>query len=150
MKRIAFRANRFESVYVVVENSQPEPCKIGTGVDPLMRLSMLQVGNPRPLAIGWVAWLKGWESGRKVEARAHALLAAKSLRGEWFSVDVNAACDAIRQAAAEAGLRCFTQRQLEVIRQEADAFARSYRGPYKAEAVANFIDALATKLTPVV
>lgn len=63
--------------------------KIGISRDAHHRRINLQIGNPYPikLVIDWDVALDGYDA-REVEAELHRRLAAKRVRGEWFSATV--------------------------------------------------------------
>ena len=58
------------------------PIKIGTAVDPIVRLRTLQTGTPEPLTL--LAVVPG---GRTREAEVHRALAHHRRSGEWFEPD---------------------------------------------------------------
>lgn len=67
-------------VYFVVEYSDAiDAVKIGYAVDPLIRASQLQTGNPRPLQLAQV--LYGTPTS---EGGYHELWKRNRVRGEWF------------------------------------------------------------------
>lgn len=76
------------------------PIKIGYGSDPIARLRLLQVGNPRELTmLGW------FEAPVEVERNLHRRLAAYQIRGEWFEncpevIDALARCLEIYETPA--------------------------------------------------
>lgn len=78
------------AVYCIAEIISSNPLrfdhfKIGVSSNLRSRLSSLQTGNPRPLAVIIADWFRGVGDARLVERRAHEYLAAESAVGEWFS-----------------------------------------------------------------
>lgn len=58
--------------------------KIGVASNPCKRLSSLQTGNPRRLALIIVDWYRSRLDASIVERRAHEYLIKHGCRGEWF------------------------------------------------------------------
>jgi len=86
------------NVYVIAE-SPNGPCKVGFAADVRGRLSGLQNGNPRPLAI---FHQERCEMYRTAERVAHSRLWARRMCGEWFDVPVSEAISAVRYGIEKA------------------------------------------------
>jgi hypothetical protein len=84
------------SLYVIGSDTGPQ--KIGVSANVARRLAVLQTHSPHALTAHHQA--QPASDARLVERVAHALLAAKRLRGEWFDVSVEDAIAAIDQAIA--------------------------------------------------
>lgn len=80
----------------VIGPAREGPVKIGHAVDPLKRLSGLQVGNHLELKL-WSAWASDKLSKRQVEKRVHVVLRYARIRGEWFNVTVEEAEEVLRK-----------------------------------------------------
>lgn len=66
-------------LYAIQQGDIDGPVKLGTALDPAMRLEALQTGNATDLHLLGVRW-----GGREQEARLHFEYRATHLRGEWF------------------------------------------------------------------
>ncbi len=91
---IEYLQERF--VYVVGEDDAEGPHKIGVcnrppGTRDSRILSDLQRGNPRKLTMHIAVDALTRERAATAEKRAHEMLAARHIRGEWFAVDRGAA-----------------------------------------------------------
>lgn len=87
------------AIYVLKAKSGP--IKIGKANNVRQRISSMQVGSPDALDIIFSAETSG-DAG-EVELRAHAILAAGHVQGEWFNVTPDVAISAVIRAAREAG-----------------------------------------------
>jgi hypothetical protein len=74
--------------------------KVGIARNLADRLAALQTGAPEDLAV-YAAYAVPADLGRKVEARAHALLADCRAKGEWFRVSGDTAAQAAVEAIRE-------------------------------------------------
>lgn len=88
--------DRRQSVYVMSAGARH--VKIGIATDPYRRVREVQTGNPQGVRI-----IKAWPShlARRVERKAHKMLAKYRTKAEWFEVPVKVAVmvvDAIVQA----------------------------------------------------
>ncbi|MGW7433309.1 GIY-YIG nuclease family protein [Streptomyces sp. NPDC054861] len=83
-------------VYVIGEQGSPI-VKIGTTNDLSLRLTALQTGNPKPIALLW-----SHKGDRELEGHLHATFAAHRMRGEWFDLGVHGDPAAAVQKAVEA------------------------------------------------
>lgn len=79
-----------QSVYAISDGLNA--VKIGVAAEPLKRLAELQTAHARALRL--IATFET-EEAMGVERRAHAILGAKRLRGEWFAVTDDEATAAI-------------------------------------------------------
>lgn len=79
-------------------SEEGNPVKVGVSENPLVRISQVQNGHPFKLHI-----IKAWQHdlAHHVEQRAHKLLKAYRLRGEWFTVDFETAIVAVELAIIE-------------------------------------------------
>jgi hypothetical protein len=92
---------KMASVYVIKTN---DGVKIGRSARVFLRLCELRArtkGNP--LSLSFAARCSSTAVTIAIEARAHEILAASRINGEWFSVSVNEAVAAVMQAAKEFG-----------------------------------------------
>jgi site-specific recombinase XerD len=80
-------------IYVVCENQESGPTKIGLSNSPSKRMPTLQTGNPRKLKM--VAKFK-CENMTSFERLTHRHFADRHLNGEWFDVAPNEAIEAIK------------------------------------------------------
>lgn len=80
-------------IYVVCENQESGPTKIGLSNSPSKRMPTLQTGNPRKLKM--VAKFK-CENMTSFERLMHRHFAEHHLNGEWFDVSPNEAVEAVR------------------------------------------------------
>lgn len=87
-----------EGGFVYIVENDLGACKVGISRDPLARLASLQTGSAHRLRLAHVAATRC--TGFEIEQRAHQLLAARSLSGEWFDCGPAAARHAV-QASAE-------------------------------------------------
>ncbi len=87
-------------VYVVQDG---EFCKVGMAQSVDKRLSDLALANPRPLAVAAKFRFEDRQMAQEVEGFAHRELLDHNVRGEWYSVEPEKACDAIRVACAQIG-----------------------------------------------
>lgn len=76
--------------------------KVGISNSPKFRRTALAPESPG-LALVYSAY-PGDKNAPKLERRAHELLSAHRIRGEWFNVGEKDAIDAIAKAAAELGM----------------------------------------------
>jgi len=84
-------------VYVI--SSAYGPVKVGISDDPDKRIRALATASPFKLTLSFVAEAKWYPNqAADVERAVHAQLAAHALQGEWFSVPVDAAIDAVKSA----------------------------------------------------
>ena len=80
-------------IYVVCENQESGPTKIGLSNSPSKRMPTLQTGNPRKLKM--VAKFK-CENMTSFERLMHRHFADRHLNGEWFDVAPNEAIEAVK------------------------------------------------------
>jgi site-specific recombinase XerD len=80
-------------VYVICENQESGPTKIGLSNSPSKRMPALQTGNPRKLKM--VAKFK-CENMTSFERLMHRHFAKRHLNGEWFDVAPNEAVEAVK------------------------------------------------------
>lgn len=107
MKRIKLTAEQRIKccwVYVIQDG---EFCKIGNANNVDKRFSDISVSNPRPLTIASRFRFTDKGMAQAIETRTHRRLVDKNIRGEWYLVDPDAACDAIRLSCADVGLFFF-------------------------------------------
>ena len=83
------------SLYVIAE-SPSGPVKIGISRTPLARVSTLQTGNPRPLAL-MHRWVLDNATALAWEKRIHLDLAEWKLEGEWFAIHPRIAGDFVQR-----------------------------------------------------
>lgn len=83
----AAEVGRRQSVYVMSAGSKH--VKIGIAADPYKRVKAVQNGNGQGVRL-----VKSWPShlARRVEQRAHKMLAKYRTKGEWFEVPAKVAC----------------------------------------------------------
>jgi hypothetical protein len=86
--------------YVYVIGPEVGPQKIGIATKPALRLHDIQNGNPAHLSIA-LQMDPEERSAIEVERRAHLILDASRLRGEWFDVTRERAVEAVHTALAE-------------------------------------------------
>ena len=84
--------------YVYVMAMKDGPIKIGISIDPTRRLDQV-----RAQTVGEIGLVAQWRHGSShaVEQAAHKILADRRAYGEWFSVDVYTAFDAVAEIAAK-------------------------------------------------
>jgi hypothetical protein len=83
-------------VYVIVAGD--DAVKVGLARDTLNRLKALQTGHYKKLFIAHQVGFPTVDEAYVIERRAHRLLRAKRIEGEWFSVSAHEAMLAIGQA----------------------------------------------------
>lgn len=84
--------------FVYVISAGPDRHKIGMAANPAQRVRDLQTGVPDTLELIHFVEVS---SPRRVEARAHRMLADHRVRGEWFGVTAEVAIGAVSAVAAE-------------------------------------------------
>lgn len=86
-------------IYFITTKTDPALCKIGVSVDPISRLSTLQVGSPVRLELRAVL-----DGGQREEQQLHAKYDADRAHGEWFHLsaqleaEIRAGLTAVPQA----------------------------------------------------
>lgn len=88
--------NKASFVYVV--GAEDGPKKIGYSANPKQRIQILQIASPIRLTTGYMGRCDTTHA-RAIEAKAHSILAGRRLSGEWFSVSLSDAVEAVIQAA---------------------------------------------------
>ena len=107
-RRSPIRRDRVEdssaphSVYIIAESSTG-PLKIGIAANPEGRLADLQVGNPRPLLLVHSFACGSRAKAEQAERNFHRILAAYSIRGEWFDCSIEEAIKQIPFVRAASG-----------------------------------------------
>lgn len=76
--------------FLYVIGCEPGPKKIGIALDPKRRLNSLRGGSPVDIQL-LLSVDTGDRCARDVERAAHAALADKRLRGEWFDISMSEA-----------------------------------------------------------
>ncbi len=87
-------------VYVV---GNGRAVKIGKSCRPETRIGELDTASHTPLVTYYVGATNG--DGGAIERQAHALLAGRRLKGEWFDATAALAIAAVEQAAVDVGLQ---------------------------------------------
>lgn len=82
-------------MYVYVISAGPMAQKIGISAKATVRLTNLQVAHHTDLTLTHMTLV---DDARSVERYAHALLATKRLRGEWFEVSPEEARSTVERA----------------------------------------------------
>jgi len=85
------------SIYVIA--SQTGPIKVGIASHVRRRLSTLNTASSVPLSLAYSAETEADVAA--IEQRAHEILEASRLNGEWFGVSAEEAVAAVLQAAEE-------------------------------------------------
>jgi ribosome-binding protein aMBF1 (putative translation factor) len=88
------------AIYVV--RSEPGPVRISVATRLNARLSILRASSAVPLHVAYAAKTDG--DAFALKRRAHAILAKRPIRGQWFKVSAQDAVAAVLQAAKELGL----------------------------------------------
>ncbi len=86
-------------LYAIAED-RSGPCKIGYAADPHKRLVDLQIGNPRKLSLVWSVETEHYRRAERFAHRRAGLM--HHIRGEWFSVDIVKAKEAVIFGCEEA------------------------------------------------
>lgn len=73
--------------------------KIGVARKPNYRLSDMQTGNSRPLALMYLHETVGRAEAHRIEFSVHEEFNERRIRGEWFSISVEEAEKAIKSAS---------------------------------------------------
>ncbi len=92
-------------MYVYVIGPANGPYKIGFTSNLKKRLGALQNASPLDMIVHHQVQVTDIYAARDVEAAAHAKLASYRLRGEWFSCEVNTACEAVASNASVGSAR---------------------------------------------
>lgn len=98
------------------------PIKIGIASDIYTRFLNLQGAHWDPLWVHYLVWCQGPLVATRIEKEAHTILAKNKIRGEWFDITPQLACDTIHVAAERLSLKLFTHRSM--IERLEDAMAR--------------------------
>lgn len=110
-RRRKYNRDKTGCVYVIAEEGNECPCKIGWALNLYHRRHGLNIGNPRLLVIKGSVLLsrvKGEPEltyrrrGVDLEAAVHVALKARRLRGEWFDVEAEFALGVIENLMSEA------------------------------------------------
>lgn len=88
--------------YLYVIGSEDGPKKIGMSGNPDSRLAALQTASPVRLE-GEFLGSVDLSAARSIEARAHKILSASRMSGEWFDVSLDDAVNAVFAAADDLG-----------------------------------------------
>jgi predicted GIY-YIG superfamily endonuclease len=89
--------------HIYVIQAEGGPAKIGIASNPARRIREMQTGHFARLTVAYSSSPFRSMDAEDVERRVHQILAEKRLCGEWFSVSVEEATDAINRAARELG-----------------------------------------------
>lgn len=89
-----------EACCIYAVGATGHPIKVGIAADVRKRVGQLQVGQPHQLRILVTREVPA-QHARSIELRAHAILAAKRMRGEWFNAALGETRAAIDQAIQE-------------------------------------------------
>jgi hypothetical protein len=95
-----FSKNEYTNIYVII--SDTGIIKVGISDNPEMRRKTLQDGSPFILSVAYQVQISS-VLARKIEARAHAILAGENIRREWFNGSVRVAVAAVDQAISDYG-----------------------------------------------
>lgn len=100
------------AIYVI--GADTGPVKIGYASDIFQRLADIQISHWQTLKVHYAAWTSGRLTAGDVEKEAHAILdkAKLRVRGEWFDVSHQLACDTIHVAARNAGRKLWTYKDM--------------------------------------
>lgn len=89
------------STYVYfIEASEVGRVKIGIADDPKSRLAILQIGSPCALRLAATIECPDRSRAKDIELTLHSLFAPISLRGEWFSADMDTVLSTLQAAVA--------------------------------------------------
>jgi len=105
--------SKYHCVYIIRDKELGSPCKVGMAENPESRLRGIQCDSWRELELGTFFWFVGRLVSERVERRAHELLSDKNLRGEWFTVGVEEAEEAVVLAALDLGAEIIDEDELE-------------------------------------
>ena len=81
--------NRPVYVYVIAHQNDGDthaPVKVGIAKNPIKRVETLQSGNPNKLVVAATFFTPSRDMAFEIEAAFHETMAARRLKGEWFSV----------------------------------------------------------------
>jgi predicted GIY-YIG superfamily endonuclease len=87
--------------YVYVIAAGDEAVKIGVAKNVRLRLKGLQTGHSKKLTIAYEFPFAGRDQAYAIECRAHKLLKARLMEGEWFSVSPEEAKAVVEKAIAD-------------------------------------------------
>lgn len=96
-------------VYVIKQDGDHGPVKIGMARSPQRRLLSLQTGNHRKLTIAHAHPCSDKRVARRIEGTVHDMLNQHAVAGEWYAVSVRVAVEAICAADALHGAQPSSQ-----------------------------------------
>jgi hypothetical protein len=75
------------------------PLKIGMATNIFHRFTTLQISHWERLWIHYVVWTQGKLVAGRIEKECHKILIQNRIRGEWFDIPAQLACDTMHVAA---------------------------------------------------
>lgn len=96
------------------------PLKIGLASDIYARFSSIQGCNWQQLWVHYLVWTQGPLIALRVEKECHQILGKNKIRGEWFDITPQLACDTIHIAGdrLKVGLKSHKNMLVRIDREE--------------------------------
>lgn len=117
---------RVLSAVYVISNDANELVKIGYADNLQQRMSGLNCGSPVDLRLAHFVYFVDGGIAKAVEGATHRILAEHRRKGEWFSVTLEQAGEAIAQAVNSKRFRWFSEAERRKLRDYADRRQQRY------------------------